>query len=115
MCRSRDRFLLTLANPLNVALFAGLFSSSGLMGLATGRGSAIILALCVGVGAFSWWLILTSVVSYFRVRFSERLLMVANRVSGALIFVAGLYLLGSAAGILPSLHFKPEMAWIAGQ
>lgn len=108
-------FLLTLANPLNVALFAGLFSSSGLMGLATGRGSAIILALCVGVGAFGWWLILTSVVSFFRVRFSERLLTVANRVSGALIFVAGLYLLGSAAGLLPTFHFKPEMAWIAGQ
>lgn len=108
-------FLLTLANPLNVALFAGLFTSSGLMELATGRGSAIVLALCVGVGAFSWWLILTSVVSYFRVRFSERLLRAANRVSGALIFMAGLYLLGSALGVLPGLHFKPEMAWMSGQ
>jgi threonine/homoserine/homoserine lactone efflux protein len=108
-------FLLTVANPLNVALFAGLFTSSGLMGLATGRGSAILLAFCVGVGALSWWMILTSVVSYFRVRFSERLLAAANRVSGVLICLAGLYLIGSALGWLPTWHFKPEMALIAPQ
>ncbi len=108
-------FLLTVANPLNVALFAGLFTSSGLMGLATGRGSAILLAFCVGLGALSWWMILTSVVSYFRVRFSERLLAAANRVSGALICLAGLYLIGSALGWLPTWHFKPEMALIAPQ
>ena len=108
-------FLLTVANPLNVALFAGLFTSSGLMGLATGRGSAILLAFCVGLGALSWWMILTSVVSYFRVRFSERLLATANRVSGVLICLAGLYLIGSALGWLPTWHFKPEMALIAPQ
>ena len=106
-------FLLTVANPLNVALFAGLFTSSGLMGLANGRGSAIALSLCVGVGAFTWWLILTSVVSYFRVRFSERLLATANRVSGVLICLAGLYLLGAALGWLPVWHFKPQMSWIS--
>jgi hypothetical protein len=85
------------------------------MGLATGRGSAILLAFCVGVGALSWWMILTSVVSYFRVRFSERLLAAANRVSGVLICLAGLYLIGSALGWLPTWHFKPEMALIAPQ
>lgn len=105
-------FLLTVANPLNVALFAGLFTSSGLMGLATTRGAAIVLALAVGAGAFTWWLILTSVVSYFRVRFSERLLRTANQVSGVLICLAGLYLMGTAVGWLPTWHFKPQMAWL---
>lgn len=106
-------FFLTVANPLNLALFAGLFTSSGLMGLATGRGSAVVLAVCVGLGAFSWWMILTSVVSYFRVRFSERLLAVANRVSGVLICLAGLYLVAAAIGWLPAWHFKPQMAWMS--
>ncbi|MBL8095240.1 MAG: LysE family transporter [Anaerolineales bacterium] len=106
-------FFLTVANPLNLALFAGLFTSSGLMGLATGRGSAVVLAVCVGLGAFTWWMILTSVVSYFRVRFSERLLAVANRVSGVLICLAGLYLVAAAVGWLPAWHFKPQMAWMS--
>ncbi len=106
-------FFLTVANPLNLALFAGLFTSSGLMGLATGRGSAVVLAVCVGLGAFTWWMILTSVVSYFRVRFSERLLAVANRVSGVLICLAGLYLVAAAIGWLPAWHFKPQMAWMS--
>ncbi|HLO48786.1 MAG TPA: LysE family translocator, partial [Kamptonema sp.] len=52
--------------------------------------SSLILVLGVFFGSAFWWLLLTSGVSIFRGKFSDRYLVWVNRISGLIILAFGL-------------------------
>ncbi len=85
--------LLTLANPLNILLFTGVFAVVGVAAEVNGLGADMALALGIFVGSGLWWLSLTTFVGLFRNRFTEATLLWANRISGSLIFIAGVAIL----------------------
>jgi threonine/homoserine/homoserine lactone efflux protein len=86
-------FLLTLANPLNILLFTGVFAIVGVAADVVGFWADVALAAGIAVGSGMWWFSLTTFVSLFRSRFTEVTLRWANRISGSLIFLAGVVVL----------------------
>lgn len=84
---------LTLTNPMTILSFAAIFSG---LGLATSEGSfssAGLMVLGVFGGSCTWWLLLSTLVSIFRKRFSLAGLKWINRISGAVIIAFGVYAL----------------------
>lgn len=81
--------LLTLTNPLTILSFIVIFAGVGL-GASAGSGDALLLVLGVFLGSVSWWLILTSVVSFIRTKLNARLLLWINRASGAILLAFGI-------------------------
>ncbi len=82
-------FFLTLTNPMTILSFLAIFAGLGLA-TATDALDAIILVLGVFMGSASWWLLLTSGVSRFREKFSDRILKAVNPISGIIILSFGL-------------------------
>ncbi len=78
-------FLLTITNPVTIISFAAVFASLGLGSGIVDYGSAALLVFSVFIGSASWWLILSSAVSFLRARVTPRVLLWINRVSGAII------------------------------
>jgi threonine/homoserine/homoserine lactone efflux protein len=90
-------FFLTLTNPVTILAFAAIFAGFGLA--SGGYDSAGLLVLGVFLGSACWWLLLSSVVSLFRTRFSPSGLRWVNRISGTIIVGFGVVaLVGSARG-----------------
>lgn len=78
-------FFLTLTNPMTIISFAAIFAG---LGLATGSGdymSAGVLVLGVFIGSALWWLMLSTGVGAFRVKFNPHGMQWVNRISGAII------------------------------
>jgi threonine/homoserine/homoserine lactone efflux protein len=94
--------ILTLANPLNILLFAGVFATVGVAGVIRGSRDDLLLGLGVFVGSGVWWLTLTTIVSVLRSRFNETALRWASRISGVLIIAAGAFVLLSLLSALAS-------------
>ncbi len=86
-------FFLTLTNPMTIISFAAIFAGLGLAAVRGNYGSAGVLVLGVFTGSASWWLLLSGGVGLFRARFSPRLLIWVNRISGAIIIGFGLFAL----------------------
>jgi len=86
---------LTLTNPMTILSFAAIFSGLGLAGGGGNYASAGLMVLGVFCGSSAWWLLLSSLVSIFRGRFSLSGLKWINRVSGAVIIGFGIYALVS--------------------
>jgi len=84
---------LTLTNPLTILSFAAIYAGLGLGGTGGDYGAAGMLTLGVFCGSAFWWLVLSSLVSIFRARFSPKALQWVNRVSGGIIAAFGLYAL----------------------
>ena len=80
-------FGLTMANPMTILSFAGLFAGLGLTG--TGGADAALLVAGVLLGSASWWVILTGVVAVLRSRVTIGMLTWVNRLSGVAILVFG--------------------------
>jgi threonine/homoserine/homoserine lactone efflux protein len=90
--------LLTLANPLTILAFVGIFAG---LGLRPGLGEASWLVLGVAVGSAVWWLALSAVASRLRTRLQGGGLRGLNLCSGLAIGGFGLWQL---AGSLRSLR-----------
>ena len=86
---------LTLTNPMTILSFAAIFSGLGLAGDGGNYASAGLMVLGVFCGSCAWWLLLSSLVSIFRGRFTFTGLKWINRVSGMVIFGFGVYSLFS--------------------
>jgi threonine/homoserine/homoserine lactone efflux protein len=86
---------LTLSNPATILSFAAIFAGAGLVTGSHEIGAAFGLVLGVFSGSALWWLLLSSLVSVFRKRVSDRGLVWVNRLSGILITGFGLAALGS--------------------
>jgi len=86
-------FFLTLTNPMTIISFAAIFAGLGLASSSGSYASAALLVSGVFLGSASWWLILSGLVSIFRVRFQARGLLWVNRISGLIIASFGLFAL----------------------
>lgn len=85
-------FALTVANPMTVLSFVGIF-----IGLGLGASPGIIAASATVLGVFAgsalWWLGLSWAVGKLRTRFTSEWMLWVNRLSGILIFAFGVYAL----------------------
>ncbi len=89
--------LLTLANPMTILSFVGVFAGLGIGGT-EGYASAALLVVGVFLGSAAWWLLLSSGVSILRDKLRSRETGVVasvwiNRVSGLVITAFGLWAL----------------------
>ncbi len=57
------------------------------------------MVVAVAAGSLIWWASVSSFVSLFRARMTDRLLGLVNRVSGGLIVVFGVVVLGRVAAM----------------
>lgn len=79
---------LTLTNPLTIMAFAAVFAGAGLV-MEPGAGMAALATAGVALGSLAWWLLVTSVVMLIRHAISDRVLVIVNRVAGALLVALG--------------------------
>jgi putative LysE/RhtB family amino acid efflux pump len=93
-------FLLTLANPPTIMIFAAIFASLGLVEAQRALSPAVAVVAGVLVGSGGWWVIFAGVVSRLRGHLSGQLLAWINRVSGAVLAAFGLWAVAGALGAL---------------
>lgn len=86
-------FLLTLSNPITIFSFAAIFGGLNVGSGTRVRAGAFVLVLGVFSGSALWWLGLSMGVSFFRNKFSRRVMRWVNRTAGAVIVVFGLVML----------------------
>jgi threonine/homoserine/homoserine lactone efflux protein len=81
-------FALTMTNPMTILSFAAVFAG---LGLAIGSSflDALVLTIAVWAGSTLWWVVLTSVVGWLRLRVSPTALLWVNRISGAALVAFG--------------------------
>ncbi len=82
-------FFLTLANPMTLLSFAGIFAGLGVGDLPDDYFTPAILTAGVFIGSAVWWLALSAGMAYFRDRVNLNARRGLNRVSGAVIFGFG--------------------------
>ena len=88
---------LTLTNPTTILSFAAVFAGLGLGTMAGDRGSAVLMVCGVFLGSALWWLLLSSVVGFFRRALTLERLRWVNRFSGAMLLGFGVLSLLSLA------------------
>jgi len=76
-------FLLTLANPPTIMIFAAMFASLGLVEAQRGGAAALAVVAGVFVGSAGWWMLFALLVSRLRDRPRGPVFVWVNRVSGA--------------------------------
>ncbi|MCB2178773.1 LysE family translocator [bacterium] len=90
-------FLLTLSNPMTILFFSAVYA-----GLGSGEGgslageikeSALFFPLGIFSGSFTWWMLLTVLVSALRSRFRPAQLVWLNRASGFVIAGFGVWII----------------------
>ena len=88
-------FALTITNPATMLGFIAIFG--GVANLTTkgeDYGHAATVVASVMAGSILWWCCVSGFVAYFRKRMNDHMLEMVNHVSGALITVFGLVVLG---------------------
>src|SRR5439155_21768097 len=75
-------FALTIANPVTILAFLGIFAAVGFSGSDATLGGAAILVAGVVLGSLVWWLGLSLGAGFFRTSFRESHLVWLNRISG---------------------------------
>jgi putative LysE/RhtB family amino acid efflux pump len=94
-------FLLTLANPPTIMIFAAMFASLGLAEARGGGASASAVVAGVALGSAAWWALFAAAVDRMRGRLRGPVFAWVNRLSGAALAGFGLWaLLRAAAGLL---------------
>ncbi|MBP6302471.1 MAG: LysE family transporter [Bacteroidia bacterium] len=92
-------FFLTVTNPTTILSFLAIFAGLGLGTTKTDYSSSIALVLGVFIGSALWWLILSSIVSFFQSKITPDRLIWINRLSGLIIISFGLFALYSCMTI----------------
>jgi threonine/homoserine/homoserine lactone efflux protein len=88
---------LTITNPLTILSFAAVFAGAGLLSSRRDFVSAGALVAGVILGSASWWLALSSGISFFSARFTGRVLGVVNKMAGAILV---LFAVAAFAGLV---------------
>lgn len=90
-------FLLTITNP---GALLGIFAIFGSVSTAVGGFTSYLDSLMILVGLLSgatlWWLGLTRLIAALRGKMTEKRLKIINQISGAILFVAGVGLVGTS-------------------
>ncbi|MBN1924376.1 MAG: LysE family transporter [Prolixibacteraceae bacterium] len=79
--------LVALSNPLVVLAYIGIFASTNLVFNIHQPSHPLSFLLAFFIGASTWWLILTTVLNFFRHKFNLRILWWFNKISGSLIML----------------------------
>ncbi|MFI5355850.1 MAG: LysE family translocator [Opitutales bacterium] len=83
---------LTLANPITIVAFVGIFSALGIHTIGPGRDwSAALLVSGVFLGSCAWWLLLSTAASWISGHINAGVFRIMNYLSGGLIATIGLY------------------------
>jgi len=86
-------FILTLTNPMTIFAFLGIFAGIGFADVGGDVLSGSVMVLGVFIGSAFWWLLLSGGVMLLRNRFSPRIMLWVNRLSGAIIILFALNIL----------------------
>ncbi len=87
-------FILTITNPITLLSLIAVFSALGLGGRNMGYFNALFLVLGICTGSTSWWLLLTSGVSFFiKDHISVRAMKILNWISGGVMLAFSIYAL----------------------
>ena len=81
---------LTLTNPATIISFTVIFASLQTGNTKGDLPSAGLLVSGVFLGSAAWWLSLSSIVGFFRERFTSAWMLWVNRLAGLAIFIFGL-------------------------
>lgn len=92
-------FFLTITNPTTILSFLAIFAGLGLGTTKTDYSSSMTLVLGIFIGSALWWLILSSVVSFFQSKITPGRLIWINRLSGLIIISFGVFALYSCMTI----------------
>ncbi|MCF8448212.1 MAG: LysE family translocator, partial [Bacteroidia bacterium] len=92
-------FFLTVTNPATILSFLAIFAGLGLGTTKTDYSSSLALVFGVFIGSALWWLILSSLVSFFQSKITPNRLIWINRLSGLIIISFGLFALYSCITI----------------
>jgi threonine/homoserine/homoserine lactone efflux protein len=84
-------FLLTITNPMTILSFAAVFIGLGIGNSVGNYGYAGLFVAGIFSGSLLWWILLTSVVGFFRAKFTEKRMRIVNAASGIIIAGFGLY------------------------
>jgi threonine/homoserine/homoserine lactone efflux protein len=88
-------FALTITNPVTILAFLGIFAGVGFTGEEATLGRAAMLVAGVLLGSLIWWLGISLGAGLFRRSFAERHLTLLNHISGAILTLSGVGLIGS--------------------
>jgi threonine/homoserine/homoserine lactone efflux protein len=86
-------FVVTLTNPAVFFVFIAMFAGFGLVDENTNYLSASVLIGGVFTGAFSWWYILSAIISKFRSRIRLKNIWWLNKIMGIITFGLGIFAL----------------------
>ena len=88
-------FALTITNPATLFGFATLFATlGGFSGAKASFADAAIVVAGVVAGSTLWWFTLTTIVGYFHAKIDSSVMKWINHISGALVAVSGVVVLG---------------------
>jgi threonine/homoserine/homoserine lactone efflux protein len=88
--------LLTLANPMSILVFAGVFASLGVVGSNSALSDIFSLVAGVFLGSMFWWILLSASVGVFHKKLSENTLVFTSRVFGGILTALGIAVIISA-------------------
>jgi len=88
----RSTFLLMLANPLPILVFTAAFTAIGVHGWHVNMSTTLFMVSGVSLGSALWAPILVLGVSFFGLDFSQKQLILLNRISGGTIVAFGVVL-----------------------
>jgi threonine/homoserine/homoserine lactone efflux protein len=91
-------FFLTIANPMTILSFAGIFAALGVAETGGDYSAAALLVSGVFIGSAAWWLILSGGVGLMRERLTDGILRWTNRLSGIVLAVFGALAVWQAGG-----------------
>ena len=83
---------LTITNPMTILSFVAIFSG---VGLASMKGSGLVLACGVFLGSASWWLFLSVCVGWITSRLGKTTFQLFHYISGGIMLIFGLSILFS--------------------
>ncbi|MBP7965035.1 MAG: LysE family transporter [Paludibacteraceae bacterium] len=83
-------FGLCFSNPLIIFLLIGLFARFHFFSPAKSSFEHAIGLICILLGAFSWWLLLTLIVGKLRNQFNVRGLWILNKITGGILMLLSL-------------------------